>query len=91
MFSSLFNFTSSTCVPVSPLIHGIEFVCLLMLLTFLRIPAGKSAALTKEVPWYDYGLGLLSLVPLVYALSITAPSLNGRASPHRSMSWSERL
>ena len=53
--------------PISPLIHGIEFVCLLMLLTFLRIPAGKSAALTK-IPWYDYGLGLLSLVPLVYAL-----------------------
>ncbi|MBQ2263002.1 MAG: TRAP transporter fused permease subunit [Loktanella sp.] len=51
--------------PTDPLFHAVVFVSALTGLTFLKFGLRKTAT-SDAIPWYDWVLVLLSLVPMVY-------------------------
>ena len=74
--------------PISPLLHAMGFLSIVMALTFLRyaprkLPAGAS----QRVPWYDWLLAAACLVLLVHANTDYAQYVRRAAIPRPMDVW----
>lgn len=73
--------------PISPLLHGFFFVCVLIALAFLSLPASAGARKSGRVPWYDGLLAAASLLPLAYAVADFDELATRSALPNPTDVW----
>jgi TRAP transporter 4TM/12TM fusion protein len=74
--------------PISPLLHALGFLSIVMALTFLRYAPRKLAAgASQRVPWYDWLLAAACLVLLVHANTDYAQYVRRAAIPRPMDVW----